>query len=256
MRLTVLGSGTLVPRPDRGAPGFIIAPDEGEAGGLVIVDSGSGTLYRAERAGIDWRAVNHLFYTHYHPDHTLDLVSFLFAANWAPPSPRTETLQVCGPAGLEEFVERVCGAWPSLRPKSYELRLNELVPGRGIRTASGWQVKCAAVDHGDQGGLAYRFSRGKGELVLSGDTQYCRALAELAAGADLLVCECSTDDAHAVEGHLSPQLVARIVRESGVGRVLLNHVYPLWDPAELAARVASLCEAQVEPAEDLRTYVI
>ena len=148
-------------------------------------------------------------------------------------------------------------AWPSIEPKNYDLKLEELTSGREIRTGGGWQVKCAGVDHGDSGGLAYRFSRGeRGALVLSGDTQYCTALSELAKGASLLVCECSTDDGHQVEGHLSPRQVARVAREAGVGRVLLNHVYPLWDPAELARTAASICEARVEPAEDLKTYII
>ncbi len=247
MRLTVLGAGTLVPHADCGSPGFVV----NACGDNLLFDSGSGTLYRAARAGLNWQDISHIFYTHYHPDHTLDLVSFLFAANYTPGAERSAPLYVYGPAGLEDFYNRVSAAWPPVMPKNFRLNLCELDAGEAVKGKAGWKVETAPMEHGDAGGLAYKVSDGSKSLVLSGDTQYCAALVKITRGADLLVCECSTDDSHSAPGHLSPEGVARVARESGVKRILLTHVYPPLDPTELALRCAGMCEATVEPARDL-----
>lgn len=254
MKLTVLGSGTLVPHAERGTPGFAVTGSGTD--GVLLFDGGSGTLQRAARAGIDWRAARHLFYTHFHPDHTLDLVSYLFASNYAPPQPRTDTLTLLGPEGLNYFYARLREAWPAVTPKSYELAVCELAHRDKFSLPGGWKVHCAAMDHGDSGGLGYRIERDGRVLVLSGDTQYCEELSWLALGADLLVVECSADEEHAVEGHMTPSQVARVIAEADVKKVLLNHVYPPLDPLALAAECAQLAGVQVEAAADLRSYEV
>lgn len=117
-------------------------------------------------------------------------------------------------------------------------------------------METAPMEHGNTGGLAYRVNDGLKSLVLSGDTQYCEALVEITRGVDLLLCECSTDDSHSAPGHLSPEGVARVARESGVKRILLTHVYPPLDPCQLARQCAGMCEATVEPARDLEEYEV
>jgi len=252
LRLTILGAGTLVPHPERGNPGFVV-----KAGGdTLLFDGGSGTLYRGARCGINWREISHIFYTHYHPDHTLEMVSFLFACNYTPDAQRYDPLFIYGPPGLKEFYRKVTAAWPSVIPQNYQLNLRELAPGEEVESSSGWQVQTALMAHGETESLAYRISYGSKSLVYSGDTQYCEALVKLARGADLLLCECSSDDSRRCPGHLSPSGVARIVRESGVSRVLLTHIYPPANPAKLARECAEKCKADVQPARDMGIYEI
>jgi ribonuclease BN (tRNA processing enzyme) len=254
MRLTILGSGTLVPQGQRGAPGYAVnTPGAAE---VLLFDSGSGTLGRAARAGLDWRCVNHVFYTHYHPDHTLDLVSFLFASNYAPPGPRTRPLAVYGPAGLEDFYGHLTTAWPSIVPQHYDLDLRVLDHGGSVHIDGGWRVSSMAMDHGNSGGLGYRVEHGGRVLTLSGDTQYCDNLVRLAENADLLVCECSSDEANRVEGHMTPEQVARAASESGAKRVLITHVYPPLVPTELADQCGQLLGESVQPGNDLQSYEV
>ncbi len=254
MRLTILGSGTLVPHGQRGAPGYAVG--ESGAAEWLLFDSGPGTLQRAARAGINWRKVNHIFYTHYHPDHSLELVSYLFAANYAPPSPRTRPLTVYGPEGLEEFYGHITTAWPSIVPRHYDLDLKVMSHGAETHIDGGWRVSCMIMDHGESGGLGYRVEREGKVLALSGDTQYCDNLVSLAREADLLVCECSSDEANRVEGHMSPAQLARVVTESNAKRVLITHVYPPLEPAELADECEQLFGVRVEPGTDLQNYEI
>ncbi len=252
MRVVILGTGTLVPAPERGTPGLVVTAGKDN----LLFDSGSGTLYRASRLGLNWREMAHIFYTHYHPDHSLDLVSILFASNYAPPEGRGDDLKIYGPEGLKDLFAAVSKAWPSVVPKKYNLHLRELIPSECVESSAGWKVSTAPANHGDSLALAYRVTDCRRSMVYSGDTEYSAALAELAQGADLLICECSTDDAHKAAGHLSPSGIARIVEESGVERVLLTHVYPPFDPEELAGQCRRMCGASVEAARDMSVYEI
>ncbi|MEA2063795.1 MAG: ribonuclease Z [Gemmatimonadota bacterium] len=256
MKITILGSGTLVPLPDRGTPGLIVET----AGEKLLLDSGSGTLYRAALAGVDWKEFSHVFYSHYHPDHSLDLVSLCFTANHFAETRASETgqyeLNIYGPPGLKEFFESICRAWPAVRPKNYRLFLRELSHGQVITGKGGWTVEPAAVSHGRAAALAYGISDRSGKMVYSGDTEYCDNLAELCRGASLLVCECSSGDDDPIPGHLTPAGVSRLARESGAPRVLITHVYPSLDPEELASRCREGCSAKVELARDMETYEV
>lgn len=248
MQLTVLGSGTLVPLIDRGPAGHAVTV----AGRTLLFDSGAGTLWRARRNGIAWQAIDQVFYSHYHPDHTLDLVSLLFASKYAPGKERQRPLYLYGPPGLEEFCRGLWRVWPAVEPRKFELARRELRPGDSV-TGEGWRVVAGAVSHGEAtaNALCYRVEETGGKaLVYSGDTEYSPGLVELCRGAELLVCECSTAEERRVEGHMTPSQVARVAQESGVPRVLLVHIYPIADPRELARQVADQCRAQVEPARD------
>ena len=93
-------------------------------------------------------------------------------------------------------------------------------------------------------------------MVYSGDTQYCPELVELARGCDLLLCECSTDDSHCMEGHMSPDSVSRTIRESGAKKAVIVHVYPPFDPSALAMECERLSGAAVIAARDCDSFEI
>ena len=61
MRVTVLGSGTAVPVPDRFPAGYLVeAP-----GTTVMVDCGPGTLRRLAQAGVGIERLDAVFLTHF-----------------------------------------------------------------------------------------------------------------------------------------------------------------------------------------------
>lgn len=120
----------------------------------------------------------------------------------------------------------------------------------------GWNLSWLAVDHGDSPSLGYRVERDGRVLAISGDTQYCANLVELARDADLLVAECSSDDDHSVPGHMTPSQVAKAANEANVKRVVITHVYPPLEPSELAAQCGKLSGVRVEPGSDLNVYEV
>jgi ribonuclease BN (tRNA processing enzyme) len=75
MLVTILGSGTAVPVPDRFPAGYLV-----QAGGQqLLVDCGPGILRRLAQAGVGLEAIDAVFLTHYHTDHCADLGPLLFA---------------------------------------------------------------------------------------------------------------------------------------------------------------------------------
>jgi ribonuclease BN (tRNA processing enzyme) len=75
-------------------------------------------------------------------------------------------------------------------------------------------------------------------VVFSGDTGPSEALASLAAGADLLVCECASSREAPVPGHLTPEDVAAVADAARPSEVWLTHLYPGVDPAAALRTVA------------------
>lgn len=72
LSLTVLGSGTVDPFPQRASSGFHLQSAEHQIG----IDLGAGTLRNAQLCGLEMWRLENLVLTHFHPDHTSDLVPF------------------------------------------------------------------------------------------------------------------------------------------------------------------------------------
>ena len=58
-------------------------------------------MRRLLEVGIDIYRVDYLFYSHFHPDHTAELVPFLFANKYPDASRRRRPLTIVGGPGLK-----------------------------------------------------------------------------------------------------------------------------------------------------------
>ena len=124
MHVTILGSGTAIPVPDRFPAGYFAEHD----GSRVMVDCGPGSLRRLAQAGSDLRSLDAVLLTHYHTDHCADIAALLFALR-SPHFADRQPLHIYGAPGLERLVRTLTQAWPWLEPRGYELELHELSPG-------------------------------------------------------------------------------------------------------------------------------
>jgi len=88
-------------------------------------------------------------------------------------------------------------------------------------------------------------------VAYSGDTGPCEALAELARGADLFLCECSLPDGMTIEGHLTPSGAGAAAAAAGVRRLVLTHFYPECDAADIEAQCRRTWQGPLTLAEDL-----
>ncbi|MBT8358194.1 MAG: MBL fold metallo-hydrolase, partial [Deltaproteobacteria bacterium] len=75
LNVTILGSGTCVPSLKRSSCSILLDVN----GSKLLFDSGPGTMKRLLEVGTTIFDISFIFYSHLHPDHTGELVTFLFA---------------------------------------------------------------------------------------------------------------------------------------------------------------------------------
>src|SRR3712207_3565744 len=246
MEITVVGSGTVVPRLERRQSCVTV-----ETGGeMVVFDLGSGAVRGMLRAGLDPFAVDRVFVTHFHPDHTVDVVPLLFSINYGAEEERARTLYLTGPEPFRSFWDSVTNVWGEFMLGDYPTHVSELPhecssPAHGPVCRLSW----APAEHRPES-IPYRLDGEGGAFVYTGDTEYSEAVVELARGAHCLLIECSFPDASPVPGHLTPSSAARIASEAGVERVVLTHLYPTADELDLQAEVGRGYTGEVIVAED------
>ena len=76
--VTILGSGTCVPSLKRSSCSVLMQI----GGSRLLFDSGPGTMRRLLEAQTTIFEISHIFYSHFHPDHTGEFVPFIFATKY------------------------------------------------------------------------------------------------------------------------------------------------------------------------------
>jgi ribonuclease BN (tRNA processing enzyme) len=248
LKVTVLGSGTIIPEPDRMASGIFF--DAGGTEGLI--DCGPGVLQRFQATGADFRTIRRIFLSHYHPDHTLALPRLFSAMKNSEMEDGVPTITIYGPEGLFGFIEGIEKLYHGIT-SGVELKIVEL-KGPGQVGVEGARVRFAPVSHGGTSALAFRVEHGTTSFTYTGDAGFSESLVELATGTDLLISECSFPDYSPADGHLTPALAGAIVSKAGAGAILLVHIYPFTSRNEIAEQVRAVCDIPVEIAEDMKVF--
>ncbi len=246
MRVTILGSGTAVPDPDRFPSGVLVEA----AGQVVLVDCGPGTLRRMAQAGVGIESLSAVLLTHYHTDHTADLAALLFALR----NPRytgRPPLVIRGGRGLRDLLDGLYQTWRWTRPRDVALDVDEIGPGSF--SLGELLVTAVSVEHTPVS-LAYRLEGDGARAAFSGDADVCPGLAEVAADVDLFVCDSAFPAAHRTRGHLTPALAAQAAAEARARRLCLTHFYPECDGHDLLAEAREHYSGEIVLAEDLLAF--
>ncbi len=252
--MTILGSGTCVPSLERSSCSIMLAVGSQ----TLLFDSGPGTMRRLLRANTTIFDVDYIFYSHFHPDHSAELVPFLFATKYPDPARRQTTLTIVAASGFEEFfagLKTVYGKWIELNPGLVDIIQmdNQVTDSRRLKD---FTIRSAPVEHNPES-IAYRItSPGGHSVVYSGDTDYSEKLIALSKNADVLICESAVPDEFRVKGHLTPSLAGDIATRAGVKKLILTHFYPECDNADIELEVRKAYDGPLVLAEDLMTIKI
>ncbi len=177
--------------------------------GRYLFDAGPTVLQQLRRSGADPSQVEAIMISHFHGDHFFGL-PFLFLDMWR--NGRSKDLIIAGPPGVEERAEVLFEtAFPALpvRPGDFKRRYIEVADGMEAE-AAGLEFTTAEVDHvAALRCFGYRAHLCGRTLMYSGDSKLCQGLLRLAAGAEVMVLDCSNGGDPV---HLSQQDVLQVRR--------------------------------------------
>ena len=241
--LQVLGSGGPIADDGRASSGYLVWVD---GRSRFLVDAGGGIFLRFGEAGARFEDLAHISISHFHTDHSTDLVALLKSGYF---SNRSRSLSISGPMaggdypGTGDFLVRLLdqdnGAYAYL--EGYldgSGGLVELVPievdpdltkATRVYTDPGADIEILAlgVPHGPVPALAYRIRIGKQSIVFSGDQNgNSDAFIDFARGTDVLVMHMPVPEnmgGVARKLHAPPSVIGKIAAETGTGSLVLSH---------------------------------
>lgn len=280
-RVTLLGTGVPIPRPDRFGPSTLI-----EAGDhVVLIDAGRGATMRLFELGVPIGRIDALLLTHFHSDHTVGIPD-LWLTGWLSSyfANRRRPFSVIGPIGTQRLMLHLEAAYAhdieirvedeKLAREHVAITVKEFAEDGVIYQAGDLRVIAFAVDHGDAIKPAYGYRieyRGR-VAVISGDTRYNANVLRYGEGADLLVHEVAMArpellrEAYIqriVNHHTSPQEAGRVFTQTRPKLAAFTHLVMLASETVAAPTVEELIAATRETyagplqvGEDLMTFEI
>jgi ribonuclease BN (tRNA processing enzyme) len=221
MKLTILGSGTVVPNGKRNSSGYFV-----EAGNVrVMMDCGAGTVHALARYKVDWECMTHLFISHFHVDHIGELASLFFAFRHGMKTTRTAPLTLIAPQGIEQVIHHLKAAFGErLFTPKFPFTILPVVPGESVALGDNCVLSVTKTPHTEES-LAARIQQGERSIGYTGDTDYSETLVQFFQGASLLVSECSFRQRKAGVRHLSINDVAQLAKQAQVENLLVTHFY-------------------------------
>lgn len=253
MKITLLGTGSPIPDPNRAGPCTLV-----QAGSqFVMVDCGRGALMRLLGAGVLVPMVGTVLITHLHSDHITDL-NDLVTTRWVM-MPVNVPLRVVGPPGTRDVVDAML---KMLEPdQKYrhdhhdDLRANgpltvnveEVGPGDSF-TIGDVMVTVHETDHRPvKPSIGYRIEHDDKVAALAGDTVPCAGLDAMCANADVYVQTVIRDDLvkqladmvptgarfrDILDYHSTVEQAAETATRNGVKNLVLTHYVPPIAPGQ------------------------
>lgn len=224
MELTVIGCSGSISGPGNPASCYLLEHKDFR----LLLDLGPGG-FGGLWGILDPRRVDAIALSHLHPDHCLDLCAFHVAATYSPSAP-WPGIPVYAPANAPErmtrayepFRDDVTDWWCTFQTWQPSQRIGPFtvttIPAR--HSTEAYSIRIEADDTA---------------LVYTGDTGPNPALIQLARGADLLLSEAAFLEADELptDVHLSGRWAAEHAAAAGVPRLLLSHIPPWHDPAQV-----------------------
>jgi ribonuclease BN (tRNA processing enzyme) len=243
LTLQVLGSGGPIADDSRASTGYLLWID---GRSRFLIDSGGGIFLRFGEAGARFEDLEHIGISHFHTDHSTDLVALLKSGYF---SDRVKTLSISGPAGagvypgtdayLDRLLNKDNGAYAYLdgyldgSAGLAKLEASSVDPK--LKTASRVyadltgeiEVFALGVPHGPVPALAYKIRIGQKSIVFSGDQNgSSETFIDFARGTDVLVMHMPVPEGISGVGrklHAPPSVIGKIASQTDTKKLVLSH---------------------------------
>lgn len=214
-----LGTGSGWPRLERQPTSLLIKVDKKN----ILIDMGPGITRRLLETKHTLSDIDYLFISHFHPDHISDFIPFLQSVRYNLGYKKDKPLLIVGGKGFKKFYKNLRKLFRHLVDAGNKVIIKDLV-NKEIILGKSIKVKTLRVPHNKES-IAFRIEYNGKSLVYSGDTKFYSKLIDFSKNADILILECAVPIGTKGEDHLSPELAARIAKESGAKKLFLVHLF-------------------------------
>ena len=247
LQLTVLGCSGTHTGPERMCSSYLL-----DSGGYrLLLDCGNGSLSNLQRRH-DVADIDAIIISHLHPDHFADLYGLYYALRFHGAGPLS--VPVYAPQGASAFVAQLLDDHDTF---ARTCRFSVAKAGDVLELGP-LKVSLHAANHPLET-LASRIEVDGRVVTYTADSAAAPALVRAAAGADLLVADSTWLERQRPlpSGvHMTGLEAGQLAAEAGAARLLVTHVYPSTDPAEVAAEAATAYDGRIDAAFDLQEIVL
>ena len=246
MDITLLGTGSPIPDPNRAGPSTMV-----RAGAqLILCDAGRGVVMRMAAAAAVPPMLSAILVTHLHSDHLTDL-NDVITTRWIM-SPVSAPITIYGPVGIAFVVGKMMEMLSldiGYRISHHDdlndppaVEVVEVAPGDTFMIGE-VTVRVGATDHRPvEPTVAFRLDHDGTSVVLGGDGIPCAGLDELCQGATAYVQTVLRDDivklipmqrfTDILDYHSTVEQAAQTATRGGVTTLILTHYVPSIAPGQ------------------------
>ncbi len=249
MEITLLGTGSPLPSPDRAGPATMVRA----GGATMLFDCGRAVVMRLAAAGVVPPMLSAVLLTHLHSDHITDL-NDVITMRWVM-SPAPLPLRLIGPPGTRRVVDGILAmlaldqqyrlAHHDSLQEGPVIDVEEVEPGATFEVADA-HVSVHRTDHRPVSPtVGYRIEHEGKVAAIAGDTVPCDELDAMCQGADLYVQTVIREDLvrlipneriqDILNYHSSVEQAAQTATRAGVKTLVLTHYVPPLQPADTEA---------------------
>ncbi|MCL6473040.1 MAG: MBL fold metallo-hydrolase [Firmicutes bacterium] len=240
MELIMLGTSAAYPTPERASSGYLVRGRESN----ILLDMGSGVLRNLLR-WMDPFALDAIIITHFHQDHFIDIYPLYYYLAFD--NVKRLPIDVYAPAGARDFILQI---FPPGTGKSFDNVFSfHTLNDRDVFKVGEFRCESLAVRH-NLPTFGQRISLGSRLIAYSSDTTFDEVLFELAAGSDIFICEATKEEDYKDVMHLTAEQAGVIANKAGVGKLILTHIWPDFDPEKQKIKAEKEYSGQVIIAED------
>jgi len=163
---------------------------------------------------------------------------------------------ILGPRGVVRLVKQLAegyGSW--LLDPGFPIGILDVQNGEPFPLDADVSLETFPVPHTPES-VALSLTAPEGRLVYTGDTGPSSELARWAAGADLLLAECSLPKEMAMDSHLTPEQAGDLARDAKARQLVLTHFYPPVETSDPARTAGTRFTGRVTAARDGDRFTI
>ena len=191
--------------------------------GNILLDCGCSSLIGLRQCNIAVDQIDTVIISHLHGDHFGGIPFLLLDGKYL--SRRTRPLTIIGPQGLQSQVEAALDAlYPGTLDGGVDFPIiwQELIPGETLQQGSmeirAWQM----LHGGSDRALGLQVTVDGKRIAYTGDTEWTDEILPLAAGADLMICECFQYD-QSIPSHLDYMTLQANRSKLDCRQIVLTH---------------------------------